>query len=237
METLTQRIPQDLAQSKFTSSHWPLGSYSCSKPNIPYQLPLLGTGTSTEYSAQARHSFPLLLKDGNATPQPTTTLGKITGTSEKHMSSGWETTENAQVPFQPRTLLLPSSQPTSWPPARGSCRDITPWPSTSSTPGDAGCEEQSVTGLSTTSLPSTTSLSPTGTGTLPALPENTSQKASRFTRAPREGEQPPRQVSGPSAFLPVLHLAPAPRSPPRSAPRTTPRAGKAGRGNCDFKGH
>lgn len=110
-------------------------------------------------------------------------------------------------------LLLPFSQPTSWPPARGSCRDITPWPSTSSTPGDAGCEEQSVTGPSTTALPSTTSPSPSGTGTLPALPESMSQKASRFTRAPREGRHPPRQVSGLAAFLPVLHRAPAPRSP------------------------
>lgn len=75
---------------------------------------------------------------------------------------------------------------------------------------------------------STTSPSPTGTGTLPALPKNTSQKASHFTRAPREGKHPPRQVSGPSAFLPVLHRAPAPRSPPRSAPRTTPWAGREG---------
>lgn len=117
------------------------------------------------------------------------------------------TTISAQTP------LLPSSQPTSWPPARGNCRDITPWPSTSSTPGDAGCEERSVTGPSTTSLPSTTSPSPTGTGTLPALPENRSQKASRFTRAPREGRHPPRQVCGLAAFLPVLHRAPAPRNP------------------------
>lgn len=114
-------------------------------------------------------------------------------------------------------------------------QDITVWPSTSSTPGDAGCEEQSVTGPSTTSLPSITSPSPIGTGTLPALPENTSQKASRFTRAPREGKHPPRQVPGPATFLPVLHLAPAPRSPLRSAPRTTPWAGREG--NCDFKGH
>lgn len=69
------------------------------------------------------------------------------GDSQK-CASLFSTTISAQ------TLLLPSSQPTSWPPARGSCRDITPWPSTSSTPGDAGCEEQSVTGPSTTSLPS-----------------------------------------------------------------------------------
>lgn len=131
----------------------------------------------------------------------------MVGDSQKR-TSPFSTTVSAQ------TLLLPSSQPTSWPPARGSCRDITPWPSTSSTPGDAGCEERSVTGPSTASLPSSTSLSPAGTGTLPALPENMSQKASRFTRAPREGKHPP----SPSTFLPVLHQSPGPKEPPELCP-------------------
>lgn len=68
----------------------------------PYQLPLLGMGTSREYSAQAGQSFPPHLKDGDATAQPTRTLGKIAGTSEKRRSSWWETPKNAQVLFPPR---------------------------------------------------------------------------------------------------------------------------------------
>lgn len=96
LETLTQqRIPQDLAPSKFTSPHWPLGS--CPYSNNPTSYHCLGW----EYAAQAGQSFSLLLKDGDATPQPTQTLGKIAGTSEKHKNSGWETPKNAQVPFPP----------------------------------------------------------------------------------------------------------------------------------------
>lgn len=89
-----------------------LGLLSTFQAQHPYQLPLLGMDTSTEYAEQAGQSFPLLLKDGNATPQPTRTLGKITGTSEKHRSSGWETPKNAQIHhhFSPDTapVFLPA---------------------------------------------------------------------------------------------------------------------------------
>lgn len=195
------------------------GLLSTFQAQHPYQLPLLGMGTSTEHAAQTGQSFPLLLKDGNTTLQPTRTLGKITLGHQKNTAAqgGRLPKMHKSTTISAQTLLLPSSQPRSWPPARGSCRDINPWPSTSSTPGDAGCEEQSVTGPSTTSLPSTTSSSPTGAGTLPALPENTSQKASRFTRAPREGRHPPRQVSG------CPHSSRCYTEPlPQGAPGTTP---------------
>lgn len=80
---------------------------------------------------------------------------------------------------------------------------------------------------------STTSPRPAGTSALAALPENTYQKASNFTRAPKEGE------TSPQAGLWPVHIppgAPAPRNThthpppfPRSAPpRTTPWAGREG---------
>lgn len=45
----------------------PLGLLSTFQGQHPYQLPLLVMGISTEHAAQAGHSFPLLLKDRNAT--------------------------------------------------------------------------------------------------------------------------------------------------------------------------
>lgn len=102
LETLTQRrIPQDLALSKFTSPHWPSGSCPCSKPNVPTSYHCLGQAFQRRLQRRVDSPSPLLLKDGDATPQPTRTLGKITGTSEKHRSSRWETPKNAQVPFPP----------------------------------------------------------------------------------------------------------------------------------------
>lgn len=102
LETLTQRrIPQDLALSKFMSPHWPLGSCPCSKPKIPTTYHCLGRAFQQRLQHRVDSPSPLLLKDGDATPQPTRTLGKITGTSEKHRSSQQETPKNAQVPFPP----------------------------------------------------------------------------------------------------------------------------------------
>lgn len=202
----------------------------------PYHLPLLGTGISTEAAAQGGQSFPTAPEGWRCHPTAHQDPGKnhwdIRETQELTAGDSQKCTSSFSTTISAQRLLLPSSEPMSWPPAQGSCRDITP--------RDAGCEEQSATGLSTTSLPSAGQhpppRAPLGQAHYtPCSASNMSQKASHFTRAPREGKQPPRQVSGLSAFLPVLHRAPAPRSPLRSAPRTTP--GRAGRGNRGFKGH
>lgn len=71
---------------------------------------------------------------------------------------------------------------------------------------------------------------------LTALPENTYQKASNFTGAPREEKHLPRQVSSQSTFLPVLHRKPLSQGAPHAQPLAPP-PGRAGRGNHDFKGH
>ena len=140
---------------------------------------------------------------------------------------------------KPKRPLLPCSQPASWPQARGSCGGITSWSSTSSTPRDVRCKRKARRVRAQHPCPaqaSITSPSPTGTSTLATLPENTYQKASNFTRAPREEKHLPRQASGRSTFLPVLHGKPLPQGAPRAQPLTPP-PGRAGRGNRDFKGH
>lgn len=135
-----------------------LGLLSMFQAQHPYQLPLLGTGISTEAAAQGGQSFPTAPEGRRCHPTAHQDLGKnhwdIRETQELTVGDSQKCTSSFSTTISAQRLLPPSSQPMSWLPAQGSCRDITPWPSTSSTPGDAGCEEQSATGPSTTSLPS-----------------------------------------------------------------------------------
>lgn len=100
-----------------------------------------------------------------------------------------------------------------------------------------GCKQESAAGPSPTSSPRCRPASPPRAllGRA-ALLGNTYQKASNFTRAPRDEKHLRREVSGRSTFLSVLHREPLPQRAPRAQPLAPP-PGRAGRGNRNFKGH
>lgn len=193
----------------------------------PYHLPLLGTGISTEAAAQGGQSFPTAPEGWRCHPTAHQDPGKnhwdiretqdLTAGDSQKCTSSFSTTISAQ------RLLLPSSEPMSWPPAQGSCRDITP--------RDAGCEEQSATGLSTTSLPSAGQhpppRAPLGQAHSLLCLKHVSESIS-FHQGPKGGEAASQAGLRPVRIPPSVTPSPCPKEPPALSPSHHPWAGREG---------
>ena len=160
-----------------------------------------------------------LLKDGDATPQPTrppAPQGNRRDIREAHPQE--RTVGDSQQrrslffppPFHPQCKTKATAPALLTALARGSCRGIAQRPSASPTPGMLGVDK-----VPAQHRPASPPQAPPGRARLPLCPKTRIRKASDGTRVENHL---PGQVSGRPTFLPGLHSQPLPQGAPRARP-------------------